>query len=133
MSSLIGPDTTFNRMGSVHANRAGYYIYFDGMCPSYLGLIIHLLVWKGSLPLEPDTRFIRKGSIPGFCCKNKNDQPASRAAVDQFLLTQPRSAGRFIPVPQSGLSGPVELPGGTRRKVCNREQGILIENISYII
>ena len=27
MASLIGPDTIFTRMGSVLANRAGYYIY----------------------------------------------------------------------------------------------------------
>ena len=33
-----------------------------------------------SLILEPDTIFIRKGSIPAFCLKNKNDDPSSRAS-----------------------------------------------------
>ena len=35
MSLLIGPDTTFTRMGSVLANRAGYYIYLNGKGPCY--------------------------------------------------------------------------------------------------
>ena len=30
MSLLIGPDTTFTRMGNFLANRAGYYISNDG-------------------------------------------------------------------------------------------------------
>ena len=33
MSLLIGPDILSIRMGSVLADRAGYYITWDGQCP----------------------------------------------------------------------------------------------------
>ena len=68
MSLLIGPDTKFIRMGSIFANRAGYYFYKDGK-------------WPWEVSLEQDTRFIRNGSVPACCWKNKNDDPSSRARL----------------------------------------------------
>ena len=69
--------TIFTGMGSFLANREEHYI----------------LERDVSLLIRPDTTFTRIGSIfairprkesvPALCWKNKNDQPTSRAWVDQ--------------------------------------------------
>ena len=63
MSLLLGPDTTFIKMGSVLAVRAGHYIYQEGKFDCYYRQKQFLLGRKVSLLIAPDTTFIRMGSV----------------------------------------------------------------------
>ena len=45
--------------------------------------VLRSLGWEGSLPLELDTRFIRKGSVPRLCWKKTNDDPSRRDLLSQ--------------------------------------------------
>ena len=83
------------RKGNVLAIRAGHFVYLKGKCPCHtpyllgrevsllLGLDTTFLGMEVSLLLGSDITFIWKESFKAFCWKNKNDEPASRARLDQ--------------------------------------------------
>ena len=86
------------------------------------------------LLFEPDTRFIKKGSFPALCWKNKNDDPSSRARLGpqgRILLTQPHSAARIVLASASLLNAddilwPQQKPSVAKLTEIRPEVGLYI-------